>query len=66
MMGLPKMAILAMCKAANPNVTSLGWTFFFLVAVPFNAMKDAIVVAITFLLYKRLHRVIDKIGAQKN
>ena len=66
MMGWPKVVILNMCKAANPNVTSLGWTFLFLVALPFNAMKDAMVVIITFLLYKRLHRVIDKIGEQKN
>lgn len=66
MMGWPKQVIINMCKAANPNVTSLGWTFFFFVGLPFNAMKDAIVVVITFLLYKRLHRVIDKIGAQKN
>ena len=65
MMGWPKVVILNMCKAANPNVTSLGWTFLFLVAIPFNAMKDAIIVIITFLLYKRLHRVIDKLG-EKN
>ena len=65
MMGWPKVVILNMCKAANPNVTSLGWTFLFFVAVPFNAMKDAIIVIITFLLYKRLHRVIDKLG-EKN
>lgn len=62
MMGLPKAAILGMCQAANPRVTSLGWTFWLYVGVPFNAMKDVMVVAITFLLYKRLHRVIDKIG----
>ena len=62
MMGWPKIVILNMCRAANPRVTSLGWTFFFYVGLPFNAMKDAIVVAITFLLYKRLHRIIDKIG----
>ena len=66
MMGWPKVVILNMCKAANPNVTSLGWTFLFLVALPFNAMKDAMVVVITFLLYKRLHRIIDRIGEQKN
>ena len=66
MMGLPKAAILGMCRAANPNVTDLGLPFLFMVAIPFNAMKDAIVIAITFLLYKRLHRVIDKIGEQKS
>ena len=61
MMGWPKSLILNMCKAANPNVTSLGWTFFFFVGLPFNAMKDVIVVIITFLLYKRLHKIIDRI-----
>ena len=66
MMGWPKVVILNMCKAANPNVTSLGWTFFFYVGLPFNALKDAMVVVITFILYKRLHRVIDRIWAQKN
>ena len=66
MMGWPKVVILNMCKAANPKVTSLGWTFFFYVGLPFNALKDAMVVVITFILYKRLHRVIDRIWAQKN
>ena len=61
MMGWPKVVILNMCKAANPHVTSLGWTFFFFVGLPFNAMKDVIVVFITFLLYKRLHKIIDRI-----
>ena len=62
MMGWPKVVILNMCKTANPHVTSLGWTFLLLVALPFNAMKDAIVVLITFLLYKRLHKIIDKVS----
>lgn len=66
MMRWPKEAIIGMCKAANPKVTSLGWTFFLFVGVPFNAMKDLMVIIITFLLYKRLHKVIDRIGAQKN
>ena len=61
MMGWPKVVILNMCKAANPKVTSLGWTFFFYVGLPFNALKDAMVVAITILLYKRLHKLFDKI-----
>ena len=66
MMGLPKAAIMAMCKAANPNVTDLGLPFLFMVAMPFNAMKDALVIVITFLLYKRMHKLIDKIGQEKN
>ncbi|MBO4855956.1 MAG: ECF transporter S component [Bacilli bacterium] len=64
MMGFPKAAILGMCQAANPRITSLGWTFWLYVGVPFNAMKDAMVVVITFILYKRLHKIIDRIGEQ--
>ena len=62
MMGWPKSLILDACKIANPKVTSLGWTFFFYIGLPFNAMKDVMVVIITLLLYKRLHKIIDKIG----
>ncbi len=65
-MGLTKEVILAMCKAANPNVTSLGWNFLFLVALPFNFIKDAIVVFLTLILYKKVHTIIDKIGHEKN
>ena len=61
MMGFPKNAILGMCQRINPNVTNLGWPFFFYVALPFNAFKDAIIFALTFVLYKQTHKIIDKI-----
>lgn len=60
-MGWSKSALLSMCKTVNPAVTSLGWTFFFLVALPFNTFKDVTVVIVTFLLYKRLHSYIDQL-----
>ncbi len=62
-MGLPEEAILMMCQAINPQITDLGWPFLLMVAIPFNAFKDLLVVIITFLLYKRLHSFIDKIKA---
>ena len=62
MMGLSENAILGMGQAVNPNVTSLGMVFLFFVALPFNAIKDAIVIVITMLLYKRLHTLIDRIA----
>ena len=58
-MGLSEQTIIAMCKAVNPAINSLGFTFLLLVALPFNALKNAIVIAFTFLLYKRLHTFID-------
>ena len=63
---LPKAVILGMCQKINPAVTNLRWPFLLMVGLPFNALKDAIVVLITFLLYKRLRWLFAKIDAQKN
>ena len=63
---LPKPVILAMCQKVNPAVKDLGLPFLFMVALPFNALKDAIVVIVTFILYKRLRLLFKYIEAQKN
>ena len=63
---LPKAVILGMCQKINPAITSLGFPFLLMVALPFNALKDAIVVMFTFLLYKRLRILFNRIDAQKN
>ena len=62
---LTKDMILEMCSKINPWITDLQWKFLIAVAVPFNALKDAMVVVVTLLLYKRLHLLIDKIGVKK-
>ena len=70
---LSRATILKMCQAVNPlfkNVTDTGTSFLFrfmlLISIPFNAIKNAIVVLVTFLLYKRLRLLFKKIDAQKN
>ena len=63
---LPKAVILSMCQKINPAITNLGLPFLFMVALPFNALKDIIVVLITFLLYKRLRLLFKRIDAQKS
>ena len=63
---LPKQVILGMCQKINPSVTNLTWPFLLMVGLPFHALKDAIVVVVTFLLYKRLRWLFAKIDAQKN
>ena len=63
---LPKAVILNMCKAINPAVDNLGFKFLLMVALPFNALKDVIVVIITCILYKRLRLLFKRIDAQKN
>ncbi|MDY0177921.1 MAG: ECF transporter S component [Bacilli bacterium] len=60
-MGFSKELLLAMSQAANPNLTSLGWPFFFYIALPFNALKDVVVILLTLVLYKKIHQVIEKI-----
>ena len=60
------MIVGAAVMAVNPAVTSIRWPFFLMVSLPFNALKDIIVIIVTILLYKRMHALIDKLGAQKN
>lgn len=58
--GLTREVILSICQAINPAVSDLGLPFLFMVCVPFNALKDGIVVALTLILYKKLHLLLDK------
>lgn len=60
-MGFTKEGLLGMIQAASPNVTSLGWPFFFYVALPFNALKDIVVIILTLVLYKNIHRLIERV-----
>jgi len=60
-MNIPKEGILGMCKAAGINIDSLSWPFLYSVALPFNLLKDAIIVGITLLIYKKIHLLIEKI-----
>jgi len=58
-MGWSEQALLSMCQAVNKNVTSLGWPYVLFIHLPFNLIKDGAVIIITFILYKRLHKLID-------
>ena len=54
-------AILGMCQKANPNITDLKWTYGLFAVIPFNAIKDAMIVILTMLVYKSTHKIIDRI-----
>jgi len=60
-MEFPEGAILAMCKAANPKITNIGWSYGLLAVLPFNWIKDALVIVLTLITYKSVHRFIDKL-----
>ncbi|MCR5332624.1 MAG: ECF transporter S component [Bacilli bacterium] len=63
MYGLDSNALLGFCKLANPKITNVQWSYAFLAVLPFNLMKDAIVMIVTFLVYKNIHRYLDKVQA---
>ena len=60
-MEYPEAAILAMCQAANPKITNIGWSYGLLAVLPFNAIKDGAVIVLTLFTYKSVHRFIDKL-----
>lgn len=64
--GLTRDIILRMCQAINPAIKNLGMDFLLMVVLPFNLLKDAIVLVVTIVLYKRLRLLFKKIEAQKN
>lgn len=59
-MGLSQEAILGLCQKANPAITDIGWSFGLFAVLPFNAIKDAVVLVLTILTYKSMHKFIDK------
>ena len=57
--GMPMEAIIGMGTKINPRITSVGTLVLFAV-VPFNLLKGVIDSALTFLLYKRISRILHK------
>jgi len=64
-MGFPEQAILGMAQAANPAVTDIGWSLGFLAIVPFNIIKNIMVIILTFLVYKSIHRFMAQFEEKK-
>ncbi len=54
-MGYPIDMLLGMMQKAIPAITDTGWSYAFFAVLPFNLIKDAIVIVLTFLIYRSLH-----------
>ena len=54
-MNYPLDALLGMMKAAVPAISDVGWSYAFFAVLPFNLIKDAAVIIVTFILYRSLH-----------
>ena len=55
---LSEEALLGIMQKAIPAISNIGWSYALFAVLPFNIIKDAIVVIVTLLVYKPLHRVI--------
>lgn len=61
-MGLPEGAIIGMCNAANPAILTIvpdwKWGYGLLAVIPLNAIKNTIVVIVTFIVYRSIHKLL--------
>ena len=60
--GMPMEAIIGMAQEVNPAITNVS-TLVLMAVVPFNLLKGIVVSTITYLLYKRLERVLGRLMA---
>lgn len=54
-MGLSRTDLLNAMRLAIPGISDIEWGYANLAVLPFNALKDAIVIAITFVVYRSIH-----------
>ena len=57
-MGYPIPALLGLMQKAIPAISDTGWSYAFFAVLSFNLLKDAIVIVITFLVYRSLHHLL--------
>lgn len=63
MFNMSSQQLLSICQLANPAIKDVGWTYGLFAVLPFNLIKDVIVIIVTILVYKSTHRFIDKLQA---
>lgn len=64
-MGYGVDALLGMMQKAIPSISDTRWSYAFLAVLPFNLIKDGIVIAITFVVYRYLHVFLRFEGKKK-
>lgn len=52
-------------QVTNPSVTDVHWSLVLWVYLPFNILKNTLIVAITFLTYKRISGLINSFSKQQ-
>lgn len=57
-MGMTEEMILGLCQKANSAITDIQWSYAFFAVLPLNLIKDAIVIVVTFIIYKGIHKTL--------
>lgn len=55
MLKISEDGLLQIMHFANPAIKNVGWSYALLAVAPFNAIKDTIVIILTFIIYRSLH-----------
>lgn len=64
-MQYPLNVLLGLMQKAVPAIQDVGWSYAFFAVLPFNLLKDAMVIILTFLLYRSLHLFLRFEGKKK-
>lgn len=60
-MGFSNESLLLMMQSANALIKDISWSYAFFAVLPFNLIKNVIIIVIVLLIYKPLHRLVEKI-----
>lgn len=56
--GLSEEGLLAIMQLAIPAIKDISWSYALLAVLPFNLLKDAIALAVTFVVYRSVHKLL--------
>jgi riboflavin transporter FmnP len=54
-------SLIGYIQSTNANVTDLGWTYILWAIIPFNLFRNILISLVTFVVYKKTHRLINQI-----
>lgn len=56
--GIDEAGLLRVMQLANPAIKDIGWSYAFFAVLPFNLIKDVIVIIVTFFVYRSIHKLL--------
>lgn len=56
--GINEAGLLGVMQLANPAIKDIGWSYALFAVLPFNALKDVVVIVVTFFVYRSIHKLL--------